>query len=295
MNFRDEIFTMEHPIFSLRGGDKKMRKYINFRNKSTIEIVPSRWGSATIFDKDMWIYITSKLIRDLDENKKIRRTISFVPHDFFRSTNRDSGGRSYVELKRTLSRLSGTRIEICQIGTNGKMNIVEFGLIDQWKIISKMDRKKGNFHSSKTISITIPEWLYERIVQHRVLQINKRYFSIRKAMERRLYEIARKHCGLQKKFTISLKRLHEKIGSHSCLNAFKHKIYSSSIQQKEERTLPDYVISIEKSTNQVTFRREGAENELLFSQIKKLEKKSEQSSRQKEEGRRKEGILEATF
>uniref|UniRef100_UPI001583636F replication initiator protein A n=1 Tax=Candidatus Williamhamiltonella defendens TaxID=138072 RepID=UPI001583636F len=39
------------------------------------------------------------------------------------------------------------------------------------------------------------------------------YFRIRKAIDRRLYEIARKHCAHQGEFTIALEKLHLKTGS----------------------------------------------------------------------------------
>ncbi len=48
------------------------------------------------------------------------------------------------------------------------------------------------------VEVTLPDWLYQGITQTKILKISPDYFRIRKAIDRRIYEIARKHCGYQK-------------------------------------------------------------------------------------------------
>ena len=61
-----------------------------------------------------------------------------------------------------------------------------------------------------SMSVVLSEWLYQSVLADEVLTLNKDYFRLRKPIERRLYEIARKHCGRQKQWKIGLELLHKK-------------------------------------------------------------------------------------
>ncbi|CAK8741727.1 hypothetical protein SODG_005045 [Sodalis praecaptivus] len=198
-SFRDEMASMEHPFFALKGGDTKVRKYMN--NNIVVTVNPNAYGLATIFDKDIWIYTISKLQEAKNNNEEISRTVCFTPYDFFITTNRDKGGRSYSEIEKSLSRLKGTTIKTNIVYSDEKQEIIEFGLIDSWRIL---EEKKGNLDIGM-IEVTLPDWLYQALHKKKMLKISPDYFRIRKAIDRRLYEIARKHCGNQGEFTISLK------------------------------------------------------------------------------------------
>ncbi|WGL94069.1 replication initiator protein A [Arsenophonus nasoniae] len=242
--FRDEMASMEHPFFALKAGDIKDRKYTN--GNVTITIKPNSDGLATVFDKDIWIYAISKLQEAINSNQPISSTIAFTPYDFFVTTNRDKSGRAYMDLKKALSRLSGTRIQTNIVYSDEKQEIVDFGLIDKWRIL---EEKKGKLDIGM-IEITLPDWLYQGITQTKVLQISPDYFRIRKAIDRRLYEIARKHCGNQYEFSISLQKLHLKVGSGSPLKRFKQDIKKLHISND----LPDYEIIFDSITDKVTFK-----------------------------------------
>ncbi|HGJ5915353.1 replication initiator protein A, partial [Arsenophonus nasoniae] len=200
-SFRDEMASMEHPFFALKGGDTKVRIYKNGNTIVTIRPA-AEIGLATVFDKDIWIYATSKLQEAINNNQPISRTITFTPYDFFITTNRDKGGRSYLELEKALSRLKGTTIKTNIIYSEDKQETIEFGLIDSWRII---EEKKGKLEIGM-VEITLPDWVYQAITKTKVLQISPDYFRIRKAIDRRIYEIARKHCGNQHEFIISLEK-----------------------------------------------------------------------------------------
>ncbi|WP_266165022.1 replication initiator protein A, partial [Escherichia coli] len=58
--FRDELASMEHPFFALKGGDTKVREYKN--SNVTVTVRPAaEIGLATVFDKYIWIYAISRL------------------------------------------------------------------------------------------------------------------------------------------------------------------------------------------------------------------------------------------
>jgi len=242
-SFRDEMASMEHPFFSLKGGDTKVREY---RNKNIIVTVnPNAYGLATIFDKDVWIYTISKLQEAKNNHEKISRTICFTPYDFFITTNRDKGGRSYGEIEKSLSRLKGTTIKTNIVYSDEKQEIIEFGLIDSWRII---EDKKGKLDIGM-IEVTIPDWLYQAFHKKKMLKISPDYFRIRKAIDRRIYEIARKHCGNHGEFNIYPEKLHLKTGSTALLKMFRHNVK----QLAKANDLPDYQLRYDTERDVVVF------------------------------------------
>jgi plasmid replication initiation protein len=257
-SFRDELASMEHPFFALKGGDTKVREYKN--GNITVAVKPNADGIATIFDKDVWIYAISKLQQAINQNEPISRTIVFTPYDFFLTTNRDKGGKSYKELEKALSRLAGTRIQTNINYSAEEKKTTGFGLIDSWEILEK---KKGELDIGM-VSVTLPDWLYQAITQVKVLKISPDYFRIRKAIDRRLYEIARKHCGFQHEFSITLDKLHQKVGSSALLKMFRHNIK----QLAKANDLPDYSILYDSDTDTVTFENRSPNNTKAIESLK---------------------------
>ncbi|WGL94093.1 replication initiator protein A [Arsenophonus nasoniae] len=242
--FRDEMASMEHPFFALKGGDTKDRKYKN--GNVTIVVRSNSLGLATIFDKDIWIYAISKLQEAINCGQPISRTIAFTPYDFFVTTNRSTSGVGYRELKKALNRLKGTTIETNIVYSEDREETVIFGLIEKARIL---EDKKGKLEIGM-VEVTLPDWLYQAITKTKVLQISPDYFRIRKAIDRRIYEIARKHCGSQYKFVISLEKLHQKTGSSRELRKFRFDIK----QLSKINDLPDYEILFDLPTDKVVFK-----------------------------------------
>lgn len=242
-SFRDELASMEHPFFALKGGDTKDREYKH--NNVTVTIRGNSLGLATVFDKDIWIYVISKLQQAIFEEKPISRTVAFTPYDFFVTTNRNKSGRSYEELRKSLERLAGTRVQTNIVYSVEKQETENFGLIDKWRIL---EEKKGKLDIGM-VEVTLPDWLYLGVTQTKILKISPDYFRIRKAIDRRLYEIARKHCGAQKEFIISLELLHLKTGSTSNKAEFKRLVKKLCTTND----LPDYAISYSPERDCITF------------------------------------------
>ena len=46
-----------------------------------------------------------------------------------------------------------------------------------------------------------------------ILTLHPDYFRLRRALDRRLYELVRKHCGRQADWSISIEKLYNKCGS----------------------------------------------------------------------------------
>ncbi|CRB50028.1 Replication initiator protein A [Salmonella enterica subsp. enterica serovar Typhi] len=67
-------------------------------------------------------------------------------------------------------------------------------------------------------------WLMRAIETDQVVTISHDYFRLRRPLERRLYEIARKHCGSSPKWQIGLANLQNKTGSNAPIKRFRHNL-----------------------------------------------------------------------
>src|SRR3546814_14851429 len=66
------------------------------------------------------------------------------------------------------------------------------------------------------VEVRLSDWVFNAIRSNEVLTLNRQYFRLRKPLERRLYEIARKHCGWPgKAVKFGLDTLQRKCGSKS--------------------------------------------------------------------------------
>ncbi|MGJ8597927.1 replication initiator protein A [Sulfitobacter sp.] len=230
-SLKDDLGSMEHPIFSLSTRpDRRILSYEH--NGTTLEITPSVRGRATIHDKDIIIYCISQLMAAMNQGRAISRVLHLRAHDLLVATNRETSGDSYARLREAFERLAGTRITTNL--TAGGVEITSgFGLIENWEIVR---RAKGGRMMS--VMVTISEWLYQAVLSKSVLTLNRDYFRLRKPLERRIYELARKHCGRQPEWRISVATLHKKSGSASPVRVFR----AALRRMIEGANLPDYDI-----------------------------------------------------
>ena len=249
---RDDMASMSHPLFALKAKDIRTIRYAQNNVKTEIS-ANAEYGRATIFDKDIWIFAISKLMQAKFEGKEINNVIEFSAVEFFKSTNRGLGGKQFEMFRDALNRLSGTRI-MTEIETGGERSASGFGLLDGWDVTEENSKKLP-----LKVVIELPHWLYRSITKDEVLPISKEYFRLRKPIDRRIYEIARKHCGRQASWKVSLELLHKKTGTTDVLRNFRSAINSLATAN----VLPDYSIEYDRKSNMVTFinRDESAHNE----------------------------------
>jgi len=251
VRFKDDIASMEHPLFALKAGDIRERYYEYDNTK--ISISPSvKIGLATIHDKDIWLYCISKLMQAINDDKEISRTIRFTIYDYLVTTNRATSGSQYEFTKYSLERLKGTSITIERIIDNRRL-ATGFGLIDDWTIVEEKDGRMVR------IEVTLPKWLYQSITEKKVLTISSDYFRLRKPLDRRIYELARKHCGNNKQWLFNLDTLHKKTGSTASTKEFRRAI--KSLSQSDE--LPDYHIHYDRDKDQILFKPRELQQKLL--------------------------------
>ncbi|MDF1671599.1 MAG: replication initiator protein A [Roseovarius sp.] len=211
---KDDLATMEHPVFSLSTRpDKRILNYSH--NGTEITVTPSVRGLATIHDKDILIFCISQLMAALNAGRAVSRTVTLKAHDLLVATNRETSGDSYRRLRDAFERLAGTRITT-NMATGGIEATRGFGLIESWEILR---RAKGGRMMS--VSITLSDWLFRAVLSKSVLTLSRDYFRLRKPLERRIYELARKHCGRQNNWRVSVDVLLKKSGSASPRRVFR--------------------------------------------------------------------------
>jgi plasmid replication initiation protein len=215
----------------------KSREYNN--GDTFIKVSPSAQGLATVHDRDVLIYCISQCMAAINEGRQVSRTLKFTAHDMLVATNRQTSGRGYELLKDTLRRLQGTQIET-NIKQGGTEKFSVFGLIDKAEVIR--ETRDGKMQD---IEITLSDWVYDAIENNNVLTLSQQYFQLRKPIERRLYELARKHCGKQSKWTAYLSTLAKKTGSTSSAKEFKRMITKVVKDNAEQQYLPEYTFTLE--------------------------------------------------
>lgn len=244
---KDERNSMEHPLFALKVGDRKERHYEHKGYR--VDVLPGYHGLATIHDKDIWIYCISQLVEAMNrEREDIKRTIRFTAYDFLVSTNRRTDGDSYNRMADALNRLQSTTIHT-NIETDEYREKAGFSLVDSWRVI---ERSRDD-ERMVAVEVTLPDWLFRSVQSMQVLTLSRDYFRLRKALDRRVYELARKYCGNQPKWRVSMEVLHKKTGSTSPLKKFRFDM--KSLAQSNE--LPDYRVLFDENTDMVTFYYRG--------------------------------------
>ena len=106
------------------------------------------------------------------------------------------------------------------------------------------------------IEITLSDWVFSAIQEKGgdILTISRDYFRLRKPLERRLYELARKCCGTtNKRWTMKLTTLHDRTGSQSSFREFKRMM---KVIIDDHDHIPDYTFELIDETVYIWPRKE---------------------------------------
>jgi plasmid replication initiation protein len=231
---RDDRATMEFPFFALQ--KRPLLTPITYQDGNvSIRISPGERGIATIWDKDVLIYLSSLINSKIELGKEVSRTVRIAAYDMLRVTRRHTGKKGYQEVYDALFRLRSTTITT-DIQSGGERETRGFGWIDSFRILTRENRT--GHRVMQGLEITLNDWTFRALVKdRRVLAINPAYFDLTGGLERRLYEIARKHVGRQAEWRVSLQLLAKKCGSmQRNLRRFKFDLKELA---KLDR-LPDY-------------------------------------------------------
>ncbi len=245
---KDVMQQMEHPFYSLsKKPETAIRRYEH--NGNWLQITPSVKGLATIYDKDILIYCISQIMAKLKCGESVSQRVRIKSHELLIFTNRGTAGKDYAALTEALDRLAGTRIST-NIRAGDEEQYDTFGLIDA----ASIRRKHGLDGRLMWCEVKLSDWVFNAIRAQEVLTLHRDYFRLRKPLERRVYELARKHCGQQAHWKISLALLLKKAGSQSPEKRFRQMIRDLA----QHNHLPDYHVAFHDEADMVEFTNRGS-------------------------------------
>lgn len=232
---RGEHSLMAYPFFALSKTAWK-RSLIYKTESVSIEIGPGPRGVATIYDKEVLLYIASLLVSKLDAGEAVAQDFYFTAHDLFRVTGVNGSARSYSRLSDALERLQGTQIKT-NIEAGGEGQSGFFSWLSEAQL--HYTKNKGGDKRLKGVKVRLCDWLYRAILRdRRVLEYSPTYFQLG-PVERRLYEVARSTCqssGVE----VGLDDLRLQLGYQNSLKHFRHVMKGIS----EANVIPDYHIAM---------------------------------------------------
>jgi plasmid replication initiation protein len=254
---KDLIPQMEHPFYALsKKPETAIRRYEH--EGKWLEVIPSVKGQATIYDKDILIYVVSQIMHRINRGDPIDRRLRFNPRDLLIFVNRGTGGKDYSAFCEALDRLMGTVIKtnITTASDDQSLPMGDEEGLGWFHLIEKahVQRKNGD-QDGRIIwaEIEISEWIFNSIRRKSVLTLHRDYFRLRKPIERRVYEIARKMCGARPMFEIGLEKLLKRTGSLMELKRFRFTMKEIATHNH----LPDYLVSFDEERDIVIFHGRG--------------------------------------
>jgi plasmid replication initiation protein len=260
---RGQRSVMAYPFFHL-GKTASTREVLRYDDGQVrIEVAPGPAGIATIYDKDLILYIASLMAEKLrrgelrPEDPKPDREFTFTAHDFFRVAGRDTAGKAYDRLLQMLQRLQGTQvrtnIEMAGEGTDGV-----FSWIDA--VNTRYRRNARKEKELVSVSVTLCAWLYRGILNDtRLLTFADEYFDLA-PLERRLYEIAKSEDVDEAGWSIGIEDLHTRVGTKGLLRHFGQ--FLTELEQK--RRLIEFDIALHRPPAETSRRgRPGYEGTVV--------------------------------
>jgi plasmid replication initiation protein len=132
---------MEFPFFALQ--KRPLLTPILYQDGNvSIRISPGERGIASIWDKDVLIYLSSLINAKIERGEEVSRTVRFAAYDLLRVTRRHTGKNGYQEIYDALFRLRSTTITT-DIQSGGERETRGFGWIDSFRILTR-ENKAGS-------------------------------------------------------------------------------------------------------------------------------------------------------
>lgn len=232
---RGERSLMAFPFFAL--SKNAWMKPLTYDHATvSIEVRPSASGVATIYDKEIVLYIASLMAAKLEAGESVEQDFVFTAHDLFSVTGSNHSARSYGRLSEALERLQGTQIKT-NIEAGGEGEEGFFSWLSEAKL--HYTKTKGGERRLKAVKVRLCDWLFRAILLDRhVLDYAAAYFQLG-PIERRIYEVARSTCegdGLD----LDLATFRLQIGYQNPLSNFK----AALKQIVATDSIPDYHLEL---------------------------------------------------
>jgi len=214
---RGERSLMAFPFFAL--AKNAWMKPLSYSTDSvSIEVRPSATGVATIYDKEIVLYIASLMAAKLETGEQVSQDFTFTAHDLFSVTGANQSARSYQRLSEALERLQGTQIRT-NIEAGGEGEEGFFSWLSEARL--HYTRVKGGEKRLKAVRVRLCDWLFRAILLDRhVLDYAHAYFQLG-PIERRIYEVARSVCDGERGLELDLATFRLQVGYQNPLANFR--------------------------------------------------------------------------
>jgi plasmid replication initiation protein len=233
---RGERSLMAFPFFAL--AKNAWMKPLTYATPTvTIEVRPSARGVATIYDKEIVLYIASLMAAKMEAGMEVSQDFTFTAHDLFTVTGANHSARTYARLSDALERLQGTQIRT-NIEAGGEGEEGFFSWLSEARL--QYARSGKGEKRLKAVRVRLCDWLFRAILRDgQVLDYAHTYFQLG-PIERRIYEVARSSCVEGEPLDIDLDILRHQIGFQNPLSNFRIAIR----QIAGTDVIPDYDIRL---------------------------------------------------
>ena len=249
---KELIPHLEHPFFGLSKRPMQNTRTYEDGRGNWLKLYPGPDGLPTVCDQDVLIYCCTKLTAERERGKAVERRVRLTSIDMLQFSNRRTDGRAYDELELALNRLSMLRMK-ARIESSEYVHTNIFGVIDGASMTRKRDRKDRP-GALLGCEIILSDWLLDTIKANNILTLHPNYFRLRRPLDRRLYQIGRKHCGLSadRSWEIGLKKLHARSGSVASLWEFRRLVKDFAGRWRGRQFL-DYEVDFDPTRDIATF------------------------------------------
>lgn len=233
---RGERSLMAFPFFAL--SKNAWMKPLSYATPSVlIEVRPSARGVATIYDKEIVLYIASLMVSKIERGEEVSQDFTFTAHDLFSVTGANHSARSYARLSDALERLQGTQIRT-NIEAGGEGEEGYFSWLSEARL--QYARSGKGEKRLKAVRVRLCDWLFRSIQRDRqVLDYAHTYFQLG-PIERRIYEVARSTVNEGEELEVDLATFRLQIGFQNPLSNFR----IAMRQIAAAASIPDYQVRL---------------------------------------------------
>lgn len=235
---RGERSVMDFPFFAL--SKVPVEKELEFKiGKLSIQIRPSATGIATMYDKEIILYVASLMNQAIQKGEEVDQNFTFTAHDFFRITGvARPSKRDYDRFTDALERLQGTQIKT-NIQTGSKIEKGWFSWLSE--ATAEYAVLPSGEQQLRVVKVRLCPWLHRAIqLDGHIYHYHHDYFRLG-TIERRLYEIAHCHCEGEE-IELPLELLSRKVGSTA--NPSKFKQHLKAVEASDD--LPEYKVTLKE-------------------------------------------------
>lgn len=245
-----DLFHLDSPLTSEIRGERSLMAFPFFALSKTawmkpltyhhanvsIDVRPSARGVATIYDKEIVLYIASLMAGKIERGEEVGQDFIFTAHDLFSVTSSNHSARSYQRLSEALERLQGTQIKT-NIEAGGEGEEGFFSWLSEARL--HYSKTRTGERRLKAVKVRLCDWLHRAILRDRqVLAYAAAYFQLG-PVERRIYEVARATAE-EGRLEIDLATFRLQIGYQNPLANFRAAM--KAIAQAD--AIPDYQVEI---------------------------------------------------